>query len=76
LSLEIIVHNKIGEKIQEYQNRTGSTKVWIANRMGITKQALNILINTNNPTIESLVKISCVLQCHIFDLYTYEILKE
>lgn len=77
MSLEITIVNKIGEKIEEYQEVTGCTKAWLAEKIGVSRQTLNTIINSNNPTVGTLHKVACVLECDITDLYevTIEIIK-
>lgn len=77
MSLEITIVNKIGEKIEKYQEVTGCTKAWLAEKIGVSRQTLNTIINSKNPTIETLHKIAYVLECNINDLYevTIEIIK-
>ena len=74
--MDIIVYNKIEEKVNEYQERTGASKVWIANKMGISPQNLNKAFKSNNMPIEMLIRCSIVLDCNISDLFKYEILDE
>ena len=63
--------NNIGIMIEEYINRTGATKTWIANQLGY--KAYNNLykvITSDNPTLKTLLEISIFLQCDIKKLYT------
>jgi len=73
--MKIIIHNKIEEKVIEYQERTGTTKSWLANRMSMSPQNMYKLMQSNNITIETLIKFSCVLGCNKEELYEYEIIE-
>lgn len=74
--VKVEIVNNITEKINEHKNQYGTTKSWVAEKMGISRQALNILINTKNPTIESLEKVAYVLKCDVKDLYKSTITEE
>lgn len=73
MAIKITLTNMIEEMIDKKQEETGMTKSWLARQLGISRQALNILIRTPNPTVESLIKVSHVLQCKIDDLIYYEV---
>lgn len=73
--IEVRIVNKIEEKINEKKIVTGVTKSFIAEQIGISRQSLNILCKTPNPTIESLVKVSIAIGCDVTDLFEYEIVK-
>lgn len=67
--------NNIGTMIEEYINRTGATKTWIANQLGYkSNQALDGVIMSKNPTIKTLIIFSTFLNCKIEELYSYRIL--
>lgn len=67
---QIHIINKIGDKIQEYQNITGKTKQYIAKQMGYkSKQALDGAINSKNPTIKTLEMFAYFLNCETTELY-------
>lgn len=72
--VEVKIENLINDKINEYRAKNGATKTWIAEKIGIPKQSLYILCTTQNPTIESLIKVAYVLGCEVSDLYRYEII--
>ena len=38
--MKIEVNNKIRQKIKEYQVKTGTSQVWIADQLGISKSRL------------------------------------
>lgn len=77
MSIEIIsFENKISYKLEEYRKKTGGTKTWIAEQLGISKQSLASLENSDNPTLKMLIKLSYILKCNISDLYTFEIKSE
>lgn len=70
---KLTIINKIGEKIDEYQTRTGATKTWLAEKMGISKQRLHLIAKSDNLTIETLIRIAWVLDCRVSELYDYEV---
>ena len=62
--------NNIGTMIEEYINRTGATKTWIANQMGYkSKQSFDGALISKNPTLKTLLTFSNFLQCDIKNLY-------
>jgi DNA-binding Xre family transcriptional regulator len=73
--MQIIIRNKIQEKVEEYQEKHGSSKAWIANKMNITPQNLNKAFKSTNMPIEMLLRCSIVLECSIYDLFEYEIIE-
>ena len=68
-----ITKNKIEDKINEYQVRTGSTKTWIATQLGISKQRLYAIFRADNMMIDVALKLSIFLGCDIKDLFEYDI---
>ena len=74
--MKIKITNKIEEKINEYQRKYGTSRTFIANKAGISRQNLNSLEKSENPTIQSLEKIAYALDCKITDLYECKIIKD
>ena len=74
--MKIRIINKIEEKVNEYQVKTGATKTWIANKAGITRQNLNSLEKSDNPTVQSLERLAYVLGCKITDLYECKLIDD
>ena len=74
--MKIKITNKIEEKINEYQRKYGTSRTFIANKAGISRQNLNSLEKPENPTIQSLEKIAYALDCKITDLYECKIIKD
>lgn len=74
--MKIKITNKIEDKITEYQVKYGSSRTWIANKAGISRQNLNSLENSDNPTIQSLARIAYALGCEITDLYECKIIED
>ena len=71
--MQIKIKNKIEQKVNEYQEKTGATKTWICKKLNMSTQNLYKLFSSNNLTLETLIKISYVLQCDITDLFEYQI---
>jgi DNA-binding XRE family transcriptional regulator len=68
--MNIEFENKIEQKINEYIDKTGATKTWIAKKMGYkSKQALDGAMTSKNPTIKTLLLFADFLECDIKDLY-------
>ena len=72
--MDIKLENKIELKVNEYIKKTGSNKTWIAKQMGLSKQSLYNLFQSQTPTINNLIKLSIILKCKINDLYDYKII--
>jgi DNA-binding XRE family transcriptional regulator len=76
MSLIIVYNNRVAEKIEEFQKKHGSSKTWIANKAGMSKQTLNSIENINNPTVQSLIRLAYVLNCKVEDLYSYDLYEQ
>lgn len=74
--MRLLFKSKITEKIEQFQEKYGSSKTWIANKAGMTRQNLNSIENVENPTIQSLIRIAYALDCNINDLYYFEIIED
>lgn len=72
--MQVRIYNKIEEKVNEYQERTGCTKSWLASKMSMSSQNMYQLFKSNNITIETLIKVSIVLGCDKEELYDYEVI--
>jgi len=73
--IKIKVSNKIGAKIDEYIEKTGATKTWIAKQLGYkTRQSLDGAINSVNPTIETIGLFSAFLNCKPEELYIIKVI--
>ena len=70
--MQVIIYNKIEEKVIEYQNRTGASKTWIAKQMGITPQRMYQLMKSENMMLDVIVKFAIVLDCNIEHLIEYK----
>lgn len=74
--IEIRIVNKIEEKINEFIKRTGTTKVFISKKLGISRQRLHDLSKADNFYLDTLIKLSILLECDVKDLYEYEIISK
>jgi len=74
--MQIKITNNIEKKVTEYQQQTGATKKWIADKIGISKQRLYSIFNSDNLMLDVLIRFSLFLNCNIEDLFTYEIIDE
>jgi transcriptional regulator with XRE-family HTH domain len=70
--LDIVITNVIPDKINEHIKKYGSTKAFIAKRAGMSRQSLSSAMNNNNPTLETLIRVSLALNCPVSELYTYK----
>jgi DNA-binding phage protein len=74
IQLENKMENKIKEYI-EYHKKNGISMTWdqIALKCGFTsRQTLQRVMQSQNPTILSLLKVSIGLNINLFDLIHYE----
>ena len=69
--MQIIIKNKIEDRVNEYQHNTGATKTWICQQLGMSNQNLYKIFTSKNLTIETLIKFSLILKCDITDLFEY-----
>lgn len=72
--MKVVIYNKIEEKVIEYQIKTGATKTFLANMLGMSSQNMYQVFKSSNITIETLIKFSIVLGCDKEDLYDYEVI--
>ncbi len=52
----------MAERIEDALNERGSTKTWLAKKMGITRQSLNYRLKSNNFSAEELLQIAKILE--------------
>jgi DNA-binding XRE family transcriptional regulator len=74
--IEVKIKNKIGEKLEEYQKQYGSSKTFIAKKLGVSKQTLNTICQSENPTIQTIAKMAVALNCPMEDLYEVEMYED
>lgn len=74
VSIRILFFNKIRDKINEHKSNTGASRTFVAEKMGISRQSLNALEDSSNPTIQMLIKVATVLGCDVDDLYSYKVI--
>ena len=72
--IEIKIINKIDDKIVAYISKHGTSKTWMANRLNISRQRLYDLSNAENFNLDTLIKLSILLECDIKELFDYEII--
>lgn len=72
-TFSITILNKIPQKVQEFQNKTGCTRRWLALKLGMSTQNMYKIFEASNVTLETLIKFAYVLQCDISDLFEYEV---
>ena len=75
MAKDVIIVNKIEDKVNEYINLTGTSKVWVSMKMGISKQALYGLFKSPKPTIDNLEKMAYIIGCRVDELYSKEIIE-
>lgn len=71
--MEIIIENKIGEKVESFIAENGTTKTWIAKSLNMSNQNLHAVLKSKNPSIETLIKFATFFNCQITDLFSYTI---
>lgn len=74
MEVQVKVVNKIEERINDYQNRTGATKTWIAKQLGISKSRLYQIMQTDNMMIDVALKFAIFFDCKVDDLFDYIII--
>lgn len=70
---DIVIINKVKEKIEEFCKENNVSKGWVAEKLHITKQALSDYFKSPNPKLDTLVKISILINCNLLDLFDYEV---
>lgn len=72
--IEIYIINKIENKVNEYIEKTGASKTWIARKIGYkSKQAMDGAMISQNPTLKTLILFADFFNCDIKDLYEVKI---
>ena len=70
--MQVKIYNKIEEKVNEYHNKTGASKTWVAKQIGMTPQRMYQLMKSENMMLDVLVKFAIFLECSIDQLIEYE----
>lgn len=73
--MKIKIKNKIEEKLNEYQERTGASKTWIAKQIGISTSRLYQICQAENMMLDVAMKFAIFLNCDVMDLFDYEIIE-
>jgi len=73
--MQIKVNNKIRQKIKEYQAQTGTSQVWIADQIGISKSRLYQICGAENMMIDVAMKFAIFFDCKIDDLFEYKVIE-
>lgn len=71
--LKVDIINNIEMKVNEYCLKYGSTKIWIAKQLGMSKQNLYTLFEASDIKFSILVKLSMFFECEIKDIFDYKI---
>ena len=74
--MQIKIKNNIEQKVNEYQNLHGSTKQWIAERVGISKSRMYQIFKSDDMMINVYIRFAIVLNCSLDDLIDFEIINE
>jgi DNA-binding XRE family transcriptional regulator len=64
------------KKIHEYQEQTGATKTWIANKLGISKARLYQIWSADYMMLDVAMKFAIFFNCKLEDLFEYEIIND
>jgi len=70
--MQVRIYNKIEEKVNEYQERTGASKTWIAKQLGMTPQRMYQLMKSDNMMLDVIVRFAIFLECGVDQLIEYE----
>jgi len=65
--------NKIEQRVNEYQHLHGSTKLWIADKVGISKSRMYKIFKSDDMMISVYLRFSIVLQCPLSDLVEFHL---
>ena len=71
----VIKKNNIEQKIEEYRIRTGATKTWVAEKLGMSKQRLYAIFKSENMMLDVAIKFSLFLNCDVIELVEYEVIE-
>jgi DNA-binding XRE family transcriptional regulator len=72
--MQIKITNKIEEKVVEYQKRTGATKTWIAEQLGMSKQRMYSLFKADNMMLDVALKFAAFFKCKVEELFDYDVI--
>jgi DNA-binding XRE family transcriptional regulator len=71
--IRVTIKLNILEKIEQMQKSNGTTKAWVARKLGVSNQRLYSILKADNLTLDVLIRIAYILRCDITDLYTAKI---
>jgi len=74
--MKIKIINNIDDKITDYQFKTGASKVWIAEQLGISKARLYQVCLADNMMLDVAMKFAIFFKCPLEDLFDYEIIDD
>jgi hypothetical protein len=67
--MKVKIVNSIRQVVEEYQEKTGCSKKWIANQLDITPQWLYMLFEKENIDVITLAKIAKITNCESEKLF-------
>jgi DNA-binding XRE family transcriptional regulator len=70
-----IIYNNIEDLINQYCNKTGATKVWIAKQLDMSSSRMYQLYRATNMNVDVALKFAEFLNCDVKDLFEYEVIK-
>jgi len=71
--MQIKITNNIEQKVNEYQKRTGATKKFIANKVGISPSRMYQIFQAEDMMIYMYIRFAIFLNCSLDDLVKYEV---
>ena len=74
--MKVKITNKIEEKVNEHQKKYGSSKVCIADQIGISKSRMYQIFKSDDMMINVYIRFAIVLNCSLDDLIKYEVVDE
>ena len=74
--MKIKIINNIDDMLTDYQFKTGASKVWIAEQLGISKSRLYQICLADNMMLDVAMKFAIFFKCSLEDLFDYEIIDE
>lgn len=72
--MRIKITNKIEQRVNEYQAKTGATKKFIASKVGISPSRMYQIFQAEDMMIYMYIRFAIFLNCPLDDLVEYEVL--
>ena len=74
--MKFLIINKIEQRVNEYQQLNGTSKKWIAEKVGISPSRMYQIFKSEDMMLSVFIRFAIVLRCPIDDLFKVEITEE